>query len=40
MIDIYSKYSIMLCIGKECVAKWQTNDKSYTYGANRKNQSL
>ena len=40
MIDIYSKYSIMLCIGKECIAKWQTNDKCYTYGANRKNQSL
>ena len=40
MIDIYSKYSIMLCIDKERVAKWQTNNKCYTYGANRKNQAL
>ena len=40
MVDIHSKYSIMFCIDKERIAKWQTNDKCYTYGTNRKNQSL
>ena len=39
MIDIHSKYSIMFCIGKKCIAERQTNDQSYAYGTNRKHQS-
>ena len=31
MIDIHSKYSIMFCIGKKCIAERQTNDQSYAY---------
>jgi len=40
MIDIHSKYSIMFCIEKKYIAERQTNDQSYAYGTNRKNQSL
>ena len=39
-VPLFHCLSIMFCIGKKCIAERQTNDQSYAYGTNRKNQSL